>query len=112
MDVPLILLVFSLAVFGVLAVCVATYTVDSAPTGSLLNRIVESSYAVKQCVFLALGPVVLSVLLLIPYDFLRRYTPIFYWGGTIFLTLVWVLNRAEGVKAWLDIIWGMTLQPS
>ena len=26
--------------------------------------------------------------------------------------VVWVFNRAEGVKAWLDIIWDMTIQPS
>lgn len=111
-DVPLIVMVFSLAIFGVLAVCVATYSTDSSADASLLNHIVESSYAVRQCIFLMIAPVVLVVIMNFPYDLLRRITPLLYFGGTVLVAIVWVFNRAAGVKAWLDIIWGYTIQPS
>ncbi len=111
-DVPLIVMVFALSIFGVLAVSVATYSTDSTADASLLNHIVESSYAVRQCIFLMLAPVVLVVIMNFPYDLLRRITPLLYWGGILLVALVWIFNRAAGVKAWLDIIWGYTIQPS
>lgn len=111
-DVPLIVMVFALSIFGVLAVSVATYSTSSTSDASLLNHIVESSYAVRQCIFLMLAPVVLVVIMNFPYDLLRRITPLLYWGGILLVTLVWIFNRAAGVKAWLDIIWGYTIQPS
>lgn len=111
-DVPLIVMVFALSIFGVLAVSVATYSTSSTSDASLLNHIVESSYAVRQCIFLMLAPVVLVVIMNFPYDLLRRITPLLYWGGILLVALVWIFNRAAGVKAWLDIIWGYTIQPS
>lgn len=111
-DVPLIMMVFGLAIFGVLAVCVATYSTTSTADASLLNHIVESTNAVRQCVFLMIAPVILVVIMNFPYDLLRRITPLLYYGGTILVAVVWVFNRATGVKAWLDIIWGYTIQPS
>ncbi len=111
-DKTLLILVFSMAVFGVLAVCVATYSPSSSADTSLLNHIVESSSAVNQCIFLAMAPFVIAVIMNIPYDFLRRHTELAYYGGTLLVFVVWIFNRAEGVKAWLDIIWGFTIQPS
>ncbi len=111
-DVPLIVMVFALAIFGVLAVSVATYSTDSTSDTSLLNHIVESSYAVRQCIFLMIAPIILIVIMNFPYDLLRRITPLLYYGGTLLVAVVWVFNRASGVKAWLDIIWGYTIQPS
>ena len=111
-DKTLLLLVFAMSIFGVLAVCVATYSTTSSPDASLLNHIVESSFAVRQCIFLFLAPFVLAVIINIPYDMLRRRTELIYYGSTILIFVVWIFNRAEGVKAWLDIIWGFTIQPS
>lgn len=111
-DKTLIVLVFGLAIFGVLAVCVATYSTSSSPEASLLNHIVNSSFAVNQCIFLAVAPFILLVVCNIPYDFMRRHTELLYYGITILVFVVWIFNRAEGVKAWLDIIWGFTIQPS
>lgn len=105
-------MVFGLAIFGVLAVSVATYSTDSTADTSLLNHIVESSYAVRQCIFLMIAPIILIVIMNFPYDLLRRITPLLYYGGTLLVALVWIFNRASGVKAWLDIIWGYTIQPS
>lgn len=111
-DKTLLLLVFSMAIFGVLAVCVATFTPDSNPDEPLLNHIVNSSYAMRQCIFLFLAPFVVAVIMNIPYDFLRRRTELIYYASTLLIFVVWIFNRAEGVKAWLDVIWGFTIQPS
>lgn len=111
-DKTLIILVFSMAIFGVLAVCVATFSPDSSSDAPLLNHIIESSYAVRQCIFLFMAPFIVAVIINLPYDFLRRRTELIYYASTILIFVVWIFNRAEGVKAWLDIIWGFTIQPS
>ena len=41
-DVPLILMVFAMCFFGIYAVCVATYSINSTAT-NLLEHILESS---------------------------------------------------------------------
>ena len=111
-DKTLIVLVFGLALFGVLAVCIATYSTSSSSDASLLHHIVESSAAIRQCFVLVMAPFILLVITSIPYDFFRRHAELIYFGSTLLVTLVWIFNRATGVKAWLDIIWGFTIQPS
>lgn len=112
MDIVLILLVFAMSIFGVVAVCVATYSPESTSDTSFLNHVVESSYTLRQCLFLLVAPLVVGVIMALPYDFLRRRAVIIYWLSFILLVIVTVFNRAQGVKAWLDIIWGYTIQPS
>ena len=111
-DIVLLALVFALSIFGVVAVCVATYSPDSTSDTSFLNHIFESSYAVRQALFLMVAPLVVGVIMAIPLDMLRRYTGHIYWASFLLLTVVTIFNRAQGVKAWLDIIWGYTIQPS
>ena len=111
-DIPLIVLVALMSLMGIVAVCVATYTPDSSPDVSFLNHVVESSYTMRQCLFVLVAPLVVGVLMAIPYDFLYRHCNVVYWGMVILLAVVTVFNRAQGVKAWLDIIWGYTIQPS
>ncbi len=111
-DKTLLFLVFGMAIFGVLAVCVATYSTSSTSDMSLLNHIVNSSFAVNQCIFLAVAPFIILVVSSIPTDFLRRNTNLVYYGVTLLVFVVWIFNRAEGVKAWLDVLWGFTIQPS
>ena len=111
-DIVLIALVFAMALFGVVAVCVATYSTDSSPDMSFLQHIVTSSYTMRQCLFLLIAPLVVGVIMAFPYDFLRRRAEMIYWATVILLIVVTVFNRAQGVKAWLDIIWGYTIQPS
>lgn len=110
-DWPLIFMVGILSLFSVLAVCVATYTPNSTAE-TLLHHIAESESALRQCVFLLLAPIVVSLLMNIPYDLLRRATVPLYVAGSLLILIVWVFNRAEGVKQWLDIIWGFTIQPT
>ena len=110
-DWPLILMVGALSLFGVIAVCVATFT-PSSTAESLLAHIIESESAMKQCFFLLLALFIVTLLMNIPYHLLKRFTVIIYWAATVLVAFTWITNRAEGVKAWTDFIWGLTIQPS
>ncbi len=111
-DGILIMLVFGLSLFGIVAVCVATFSPGSDVNASFLNHIFESSYATRQCLFLLVAPLVVGVIMAFPYDVLRQRAELFYWISFLLLTVTTVFNRAAGVKAWLDILWGYTIQPS
>lgn len=110
-DIPLILLVSAMSLFGVLAVCVATFS-PSSTAETWLAHIVESSSAMRQCFFLMLAPIIVVVILNIPFHIIRRFTKLAYLGATLLVLFTWVTNGAEGVKAWTDVIWGYTIQPS
>ena len=111
-DSVLIALVFAMALFGIVAVCVATYSPQSSSDASFLNHVIESSYAMKQCLFVLMAPLVIGVIMAFPYDILRRRAEWFYWAAFILLSVTTIFNRAQGVKAWLDMLWGYTIQPS
>ena len=111
-DIVLILLVAAMSLMGIVAVCVATYSPASSPDISFLNHVVESSYTMRQCLFVLVAPLVVGFLMVLPYDFLFRRTELIYWIMVVLLAVVTAFNRAQGVKAWLDIIWGYTIQPS
>ena len=111
-DGVLLAMVFAMSLFGVVAVCVATYSPESTSDTTFLNHIVESSYAMRQCLFLLVAPLVVGVIMAFPFDVLRRRAEWIYWGSFFLLTVTTVFNRAQGVKAWLDILWGYTIQPS
>ena len=111
-DGILIALVFGMSLFGIVAVCVATFMPGSDPNTSFLNHIFESSYATRQCLFLLMAPLVVGVIMAFPYNILRQRAEMFYWIALGLLTVTTVFNRAQGVKAWLDILWGYTIQPS
>ena len=110
-DIPLILLVSAMSIFGVLAVCVATFS-PSSTAETWLAHIVESSYAMRQCFFLLLAPVIVTVIINIPFHVIRRFTKLLYFAASGLVLFTLVTNGAEGVKAWTDVIWGMTIQPS
>ena len=112
MDGVLIAMVFAMSLFGIIAVCVATYSPQSTSDTSFLNHIFESSFATRQCLFVLVAPLVIGVIMAFPYDVLRRRAELFYWASFILLTVTTVFNRATGVKAWLDTLWGYTIQPS
>ena len=111
-DGILIAMVFAMSLFGIVAVCVATYSPQSTSDTSFLNHIFESSYATRQCLFVLVAPLVIGVIMAFPYDVLRRRAELFYWASFILLAVTTVFNRATGVKAWLDTLWGYTIQPS
>jgi len=111
-DIPLTLLVFGLAAFGVLAVSVATFSTSSTVEDTLLNYIVASYYGMRQAIFFFVAPIVVGVIVYFPYEFLRRRTMLFYYAACGLLAITLITNQAQGVKAWTDIIWGYTIQPS
>ena len=111
-DIWLIILVAAMSLMGIVAVCVATYSPNSSSDISFLNHVVESSYTMRQCLFVLVAPLVVGFLMVLPYNFLYSWTERIYWAMIILLAAVTVFNRAQGVKAWLDIIWGYTIQPS
>ena len=104
-------MVGAMSIFGVLAVSVATFSPDSTAE-TWLAHILESSSAMRQCFFLMLAPIIVVVLLNIPFHIIKRFTRLAYIGGTLLVLFTWVTNGAEGVKAWTDVIWGYTIQPS
>ena len=110
-DYLLVILVFILAAFGVLCVTVATFSTSSEPEDTILNYIVSSYYGMRQSIFLLVSPVVIGVVTFFPYEFIRRRASLFYFFAN-FLLLVALAGEAAGVKAWIDIVWGYTLQPS
>lgn len=111
-DFPLALLVFGLAAFGVLAVSVATFSTSSATEDTLLNYIVASYYGMRQAIFFFIAPVVVGVITVFPYEFIRRRSTLFYYLACGLLAFTLISNQAQGVKAWTDLIWGYTIQPS
>lgn len=111
-DGILIAMVFAMSLFGIVSVCVATYTPQSSSDTSFLNHIFESSYASRQCLFILVAPLVIGVIMAFPYDLLRRRAEVFYWAAFALLSITTIFNRATGVKAWLDTLWGYTIQPS
>lgn len=111
-DIPLTALVYSLSAFGILAVSVATFSISSQPEDTWLNYIASSYYGLRQTIFFLVSPLVVGVITYAPYELLRRHANKFYLLACALLLITLVSNQAQGVKAWTDIIWGYTIQPS
>ena len=101
-----------MALFGVVAVCVASFTTSSDPDASFLNQVTSSSYTMRQCLFLLIGAFEVGILMAVPFALLRRFSSGLYAAMVVLLAVVTVTNRAQGVKAWLDVLWNFTIQPS
>lgn len=112
LDLPLIILTYILAIFGVLAVTIANYQVSSAPEMTLLNHIVKSTYGSRQAIFLLISPIILGVIIAFRYENLRLLSRLFYYISVFLLFLVLITSQVSGVKAWMNTLWGYTIQPS
>ncbi|MFH1512767.1 MAG: FtsW/RodA/SpoVE family cell cycle protein [Bacillota bacterium] len=110
-DYILTLLAFALAAFGVLCVSIATFSTSAEAEDTLLNYIVASYYGLRQAIFFFISPIVVGFVTFFPHDFIRRRSQVFYLFAC-FLLLVALGGQAAGVKAWIDVVWGYTLQPS
>lgn len=111
-DWPLVILVFGMAIFGVLCVTVATFSTSSEVESTPLNYIVASYYGMRQALFLLVSPLVVGVVTLFSYELVHRRTMLFYYLACGLLAVTLITNQAQGVKAWTDLIWGYTIQPS
>ena len=112
LDLSLIILTYLLAIFGVLAVTIATYPVNSDPQKTLLNHIVESTSGSRQAIFLLISPIILGVIASFRYENLRLLSRFFYYVSLVLLFVTLVTSQAKGVKAWMDTLWNFTIQPS
>ncbi|MBR5345986.1 MAG: rod shape-determining protein RodA [Clostridia bacterium] len=112
LDIPLIAIVYALSLFGILAVAVATYSTSSDPDQPLLNHIMSSTSARRQALYVAISPIVLAIMVPLPIRFYRQRAALLYWLATGLITVVWVFNRATGVKQWLDLFMSFTIQPT
>jgi rod shape determining protein RodA len=112
-DFWLTAMVYVLSAFGVVCVAVATFSTSSSTENTLLNYIVSSYYGLRQAIFFLISPIVVGVITFFPYEFIRRRSQLllFYYFACGLL-LVALGGQATGVKAWIDILWGYTLQPS
>ncbi len=111
-DWQLMALVFSLAAFGVLAVSVATFSVTSEAEDTLLNYIVSSYYGFRQAIFFFVAFIVVLFIAYFPFEIIRKRAGLFYTLACSLMAFTLITNGAQGVKAWTDLIWGYTIQPS
>ncbi len=112
LDIILIILTYMLAVFGVLAVTIATFPVDPGAEKTLLNHIVSSTSGSRQALFLLISPIILGVIVSFRYESFRLLARFFYYVSVFLLFLALITSQASGVKAWMDTLWGYTIQPS
>lgn len=114
-DIPLLLITFALAAFGVLAVTAATYTYseESLLVDTLLARITSSHYGARQGLFFLISPLVIAGVMAISYRFFQKFSFILYGASLLLLVMVLVLgSTTSGVTGWFDLFSGYMLQPS
>lgn len=111
-DWVLIILVYIISIFGVFAVSVATFTTSQDATTDIFNQIVTSHYGLRQAIFVLVSPIILGLALALPFDLLYRNTRKLYWASLILLGVASLSDAISGVSAWINIIWGFTIQPA
>ena len=111
-DKTLVIMVFIMAAFGVLSVSVASFSTSSTPEDTVFNYIVTSHYGMRQAIFFLVSPIIIGVITYFPYEVIRRRATLFYSLACGLLAVTLITNQAQGVKAWTDLIWGYTIQPS
>jgi rod shape determining protein RodA len=111
-DFPLLIVTYMLAIFGVIAISMATFDPDKGTGLSYLNYIINSSSGSWQAIFLIASPAVVAVVAAIPYDIFRARARPLYLIVISMLVLVLGASSINGVSAWLSLWAGRTLQPS
>lgn len=111
LDWMLLIPVFALIAFGVVAVAIASFKAGT-PEQPLLKHIVENPTATKQVIFMVVAFVVCTFITLLNYELLRKLAFTSFAFGILLLMVTFVLSKASGVKAWLDFFYGFTIQPS
>jgi cell division protein FtsW len=87
-DIPLLLVIVSLVIFGILMVYSASYDYSFWKYGD------STTMFKRQLIFLAIGLLCMVTLIFVDYHFLRRVA-VWLMGGTIFLLLcVFIVNEA------------------
>ena len=93
--------------------CLGTIMVFSASYPNALASKNDSLYYIRhQLLWLALGGVLMSVLIFIPYNVYKKLTPAFFLVSLGLLALVLVMGTARGVAQRWILIGGFSIQPS
>ena len=114
-DIPLLLVTFALAAFGVLAVTVATYSTndEALAVDTLLARITSSTYGQRQGLFLLVSPIAIGGMVAISYRFFQKFSGVLYLASLVLLVMVLVMgSTTSGVTGWFELFSGYMLQPS
>lgn len=114
-DFPLLIITYALAIFGVVAITVATYkyTGETLAVDTLLARITSSYYGKRQGLFLLVSPIAILGMMAIPYQFFQRFSGVLYLGSLGFLAMVLAMGATtSGVTGWFSLFSGYMLQPS
>ncbi|MDR0897700.1 MAG: rod shape-determining protein RodA [Oscillospiraceae bacterium] len=114
-DVPLLLITYALAVYGVIAVTVATYsyTDETLLVDTLLARITGSYYGSRQGIFFLVSPLAIGGMIALDYKLFQRFSGLLYLASLGLLLLVLVMGATtSGVTGWFNLFSGYMLQPS
>ena len=114
-DFPLLIITYALAIFGVVAITVATYKYpgETLAVDTLLARITSSYYGKRQGLFLLVSPISILGMMAIPYQFFQRFSGVLYLGSLGFLAMVLAMGATtSGVTGWFSLFSGYMLQPS
>lgn len=112
LDVPLLIITYALAIFGVYAIAIATFNPEKGTDLSVLNYVLNSNSASWQAIFCLASPIILGFLYAIPYELLRIQGRLVYWAIIVLLVVAIFSDAISGVSAWIPIGKGRTIQPA
>lgn len=105
-DRPMLIIILVL-------LCLGTIMVFSASYPNALASKNDSLYYIRhQILWLAIGGVLMTVLVFVPYHVYKKLTPAFFLVSIGLLALVLVIGTAEGVAQRWILIGGFSIQPS
>ena len=111
-DFLLLITMYALMLFGVLAISIATFD-PTVQADSLLNRILSSNTGSWQAIFVIASPAIVWFVVSVPYEHFRTYAALYYTGIMIFLFAVLLTSTAiRAVRGWFQVGLGRMLQPS
>ena len=111
-DIPLLIAVYGLSLFGVICIAIATFDPDNGTDLSLLNYVVNSNSGRWQAIFVLVSMAVVAVVIAVPMDFYKRLTKLIYYAVLALLLITLAAATAvSGINAWLTMGAGRTLQP-
>ncbi len=112
-DWQLLVPVYGLAIFGIFAIAIATFDPDLGTDLSPLNYIINSYNSRWQAIFCLVSPVVIAVVMAVPYEVYRINARLLYIASIGLLAVVLGIAEAtRGVTGWINIFSGRQLQPS
>lgn len=112
LDIPLLVITYMLALFGVYCIAIATFNPDKGTDLSVLNYVFNSNSASWQAVFCMASPLILGFLVAVPYELMRVQGRLAYYGIIVLLLLALASEAISGVSSWIPIGRGRTIQPA